>query len=65
MDVELATYARCPHGDNEALLYTVIGGGHTWPGAEIDYPVEEAGLTTHAIRATELILDFFASHRRP
>jgi polyhydroxybutyrate depolymerase len=64
-DVELATYARCPLGDSEALLYTVLNGGHTWPGAAIDYPVEEAGVTTHAISANELILDFFESHPRP
>lgn len=64
-DVELATYARCPRGDNEALLYTVLNGGHTWPGALIEYPVEEAGVTTHAVNATDLILDFFEAHARP
>ncbi len=65
MDIELATYGRCPLGDGEALLYTVIKGGHTWPGAAIDYPVEDAGVTTHAISATEMILDFFEAHQRP
>jgi polyhydroxybutyrate depolymerase len=64
-NVELATYARCPLGDNEVLLYTVLDGGHTWPGAAIDYPVEEAGVTTHAVNATELILDFFEAHPLP
>jgi polyhydroxybutyrate depolymerase len=64
-DVELATYARCPLGDGEALMYTVLNGGHTWPGALIDYPVEEAGVTTHAISATQLILDFFETHPQP
>jgi polyhydroxybutyrate depolymerase len=65
MDVELATYGRCPLGDNEALLYTVLNGGHTWPGAAIDYPVDEAGVTTHAISANDVILDFFDAHRKP
>ena len=64
-EVELATYARCPLGDNEALLYTVLNGGHTWPGAAIDYPVEDAGVTTHAIDATDTIREFFLAHRKP
>ncbi len=64
-EVELATYARCPLGDNEVLLYTVLNGGHTWPGAAIDYPLEDAGVTTHAISATDEIVEFFASHRKP
>jgi polyhydroxybutyrate depolymerase len=65
MDVELATYGRCPFGDGDALLYTVLNGGHTWPGAAIDAPVETAGATTHAISATDLILEFFEAHQRP
>jgi polyhydroxybutyrate depolymerase len=64
-DVELATYGRCPLGDGEALLYTVINGGHTWPGATIDYPVDVAGVTTHEISATDLMIDFFEAHQRP
>jgi polyhydroxybutyrate depolymerase len=64
-DVEISTYARCPLGDSEALLYSVLNGGHTWPGAAVDYPVADAGVTSHAISATELMLDFFEAHPRP
>ncbi len=38
-DVELSTYKRCTDGDGEALLYIVLDGGHTWPGAAVDIPV--------------------------
>ncbi|HEY7439351.1 MAG TPA: hypothetical protein VIC35_08130 [Acidimicrobiia bacterium] len=38
-------------------LYTIRGGGHTWPGA-IDIRI--LGPTTHTIDATALMLDFFA-----
>ncbi|MEX2246028.1 MAG: PHB depolymerase family esterase [Dehalococcoidia bacterium] len=63
-DVELATYGGCASGGEDALLYTVLGGGHAWPGAVFDFPREITGLTTHSISATELILTFFASHAR-
>jgi polyhydroxybutyrate depolymerase len=57
--VELSTFPRCHFGDGEALLYAVIGGGHTWPGAE-DAPF--LGMTTHEIDATELMWEFFEAH---
>ena len=61
-DIELSTYHNCIEGDGEALLYAVIGGGHTWPGAAIDLPVSDVGVTTHAISATSLMWDFFRAH---
>ena len=58
-DVELSTFHNCFAGDSEALLYTVIGGGHTWPGAHLDLPV---GITSKSVDATALMWDFFAAH---
>lgn len=63
-DVELATYPRCLAGDGEALLYTVLGGGHSWPGSTVDLPPHIVGSTTHSIDATAIILDFFAARSR-
>jgi polyhydroxybutyrate depolymerase len=63
-DVEVAAYSGCHRGDTSTVLYTVLGGGHTWPGATFDFPPEVAGRTTHSISANELLLDFFESHRR-
>ena len=58
--------ARHPEADvhrlrrgESATLYTVEGGGHTWPDGIIDLP--QFGNTTRTIDATDLILDFFAS----
>jgi polyhydroxybutyrate depolymerase len=43
----------------EVVLYTVIGGGHSWPGAD---PTRGQGLTTQQVSATDLALAFFARH---
>lgn len=63
-NVELSTYRRCTGGDGDALLYTVLDGGHTWPGAAVDLPADTQGATSHEISANELLLDFFARHAR-
>jgi len=47
---------------SEVILYRVEGGGHTWPsGAR---RVARFGKTARDIDATEVIWEFFASHRR-
>jgi|CXWL01.1.fsa_nt_gi polyhydroxybutyrate depolymerase len=58
-EVELTTFVNCVGGDGEALLYSIIGGGHTWPGA-YELPVETDGATTKQIDATRTMWDFFA-----
>lgn len=59
--VRLTSYPKCTAGTTVAL-YTIVGGGHTWPGS-----IDEAylGTTTHEINATDLILTFFSRHTRP
>jgi polyhydroxybutyrate depolymerase len=51
-------WSGCTEGTS-VVLYSIIGGGHSWPGAD---PKEAIGLTTQEISATSLILSFFA-HR--
>ncbi|RSN06445.1 hypothetical protein DMB42_24410 [Nonomuraea sp. WAC 01424] len=53
--VRLRLWKTCP-GRTTLRLYTVDGGGHTWPG-----PIEVPGLgdTARDLDATELILDTF------
>jgi len=63
-EVELSTFQRCPYGTGDALLYTIIGGGHTWPGATFPLPENVFGKTTAAINATDTIWRFFAAHPR-
>ena len=38
------------------VLYTILGGGHAWPGAD---PTRAVGLTTQQVSATARILSFF------
>lgn len=48
-------WRRCARGTS-VELYTVEGGGHTWPGAD---PKLGAGLTTQQVGATSRVLSFF------
>jgi len=62
-DVTRRAYAHCAdHAD--VVLYTVEGGGHTWPGGE---PLPEwlAGPTSRSIDATRLMWTFFLEHPLP
>ena len=61
-DVQRVVWPDCPP-NGAVQLYRVVGGGHTWPGST---PVraDRLGPTTSSIDATDLILDFFASHPR-
>ncbi|MBH1933477.1 hypothetical protein I5Q34_04100 [Streptomyces sp. AV19] len=60
--VTRSTAGQCT-GDNDTVLYTVKGGGHTWPGATAGLPARVLGATNRDINATQVIWDFFAAHR--
>ena len=52
----------CPDGV-ATQLYTVNGGGHSWPGSAFDVAIPDMlGATTTAIDATTLMWQFFQSH---
>jgi polyhydroxybutyrate depolymerase len=53
-------WAGC-RGGSTVVLYTVRGGGHSWPGAN---PALAVGLTTQQVSATSQILSFFAHAHR-
>jgi len=60
VDVTRRAYTGC--ADNaEVVLYTIQGGGHTWPGGT---PLPEwfVGRTTRNIDATRLMWAFFSDH---
>jgi polyhydroxybutyrate depolymerase len=59
-DVTLRSYRRCDAG-TAVVLYTVRGGGHTWPGAPA-VRTSRLGATTQSIDASALMLRFFAAH---
>jgi len=64
-DVTRRSFTSCA-GDAAVVLYTIKGGGHTWPGGK---PLPEwfAGPTSRSIDATSLMWAFFREHplRRP
>jgi polyhydroxybutyrate depolymerase len=59
--VQRTAYHGCAAG-TAVVLYTIVGGGHTWPGS---LDVRSLGVTTHDVDAADLILAFFAQHSRP
>ena len=60
--VRRTVYGACREG-RSVELYTIEGGGHTWPGGP---PVGgSVGRVTREVDATPLIWAFFAQHPRP
>ncbi len=62
--VRRLAYTNC--ADNaDVILYTVEGGGHTWPGGK-PLPEWVVGHTTREISASRVMWEFYAQHpRRP
>jgi polyhydroxybutyrate depolymerase len=58
------TWSGCDHGST-VELYTVVGGGHTWPGSPVVLPARLVGATSGTISATHLMLGFFRAHPGP
>jgi polyhydroxybutyrate depolymerase len=59
--VRHAAYSGCREG-RSVELYTIEGGGHTWPGGP---PAgRRVGRVSREIDATEMIWEFFAGHAR-
>lgn len=48
----------------DTVFYHVVGGGHTWPNRPVPGAEPVFGRTTMDIDATELMFEFFFSHRR-
>jgi polyhydroxybutyrate depolymerase len=62
-DVTRRAYTNCAD-DAAVVLYTVQGGGHTWPGGT-PLPKWFVGRTTRSIDATSLMWSFFIEHPLP
>lgn len=62
-DVELQNYP-CP-ANASVQLYSIINGGHVWPGSPLPFPEPLVGVNTTSIKATEVIWDFFRTHPLP
>jgi polyhydroxybutyrate depolymerase len=59
-NVRRLAYTNCAE-NADVILYTIEGGGHTWPGGK---PLPEwiVGRTTREISACKVMWDFFAQH---
>lgn len=62
--VKRTAYSRCAR-ETEVVLYTIEGGGHTWPGGVQYLPQRIIGRVSRDINATQVIWEFFARHPRP
>ena len=62
MRVRMTSYAGCREG-RDVDLYTIEGGGHTWPGGPASG--RRWGRVTRDISATFEIWAFFSSHPKP
>jgi polyhydroxybutyrate depolymerase len=62
--VHRESYGPCRDG-SEVVLYSIEGGGHTWPGGVQYLPEMFVGKTSRDIDASSLLLDFFTAHPMP
>jgi polyhydroxybutyrate depolymerase len=60
-DVTRAAYTHCAN-DAGVVLYTIRGGGHTWPGGK-PMPKWIVGHTSSGVDATREMWAFFREHR--
>ncbi|MBN1580516.1 MAG: polyhydroxybutyrate depolymerase, partial [Anaerolineae bacterium] len=61
-DIVHTVYADCDQGA-DVELYTVVGGGHAWPGGKPGWPGGDE--PTQDISANELMWAFFQAHPKP
>lgn len=61
-DTKVLMFDDCPEGAQVAL-YSVKGGGHTWPGGEQYLPEKEVGKTSTALNANETIWSFLVTRK--
>ncbi|MBX7256225.1 MAG: alpha/beta hydrolase fold domain-containing protein [Candidatus Hydrogenedentes bacterium] len=58
------TYSAGP-GGAEVVLISVDGGGHTWPGGDVNFPESLVGKTSFDFEASQVVWDFLKQHAQP
>ncbi len=61
--VQKSAYSQCTD-DAGVVLYTIRGGGHTWPGGNQYLPEFLIGKTSRDLDASEVIWKFFNEHTK-
>jgi polyhydroxybutyrate depolymerase len=65
LKTDVDDYTDCSQG-SEVVLYSIVDGGHFWPGGEAPYlPANRVGKTSDDLDANEVIWKFFAAHAMP
>ena len=59
--ISRTTYASCVNATS-VVLYTVIGGGHAWPGGPQYAPKLIIGRASRQLNASQTIVEFFLEH---
>jgi polyhydroxybutyrate depolymerase len=62
-DVTRLEFTGCAD-DAAVVLYTILGGGHSWPGGK-PMPAWLVGRTSRSIDATREMWAFFREHQLP
>jgi polyhydroxybutyrate depolymerase len=60
-DVARIEYPDCAESA-AVVIYTVTGGGHSWPGGKAQLPDWVVGPTSSSIDASSLMWAFFRQH---
>jgi polyhydroxybutyrate depolymerase len=61
-EIKTFTFNGC-HDNAQVALYSIKGGGNTWPGGAQYMAEKEVGKTSNALNATETIWSFLATKR--
>jgi polyhydroxybutyrate depolymerase len=65
LQTNVDSYSDCTQGA-EVVLYSIVDGGHFWPGGEQPYvPANKIGRSSDDLDANEIIWKFFAAHPIP
>lgn len=63
-EISSVSYTKCAQ-NADVVLYTINGGGHTWPGDQPSPTESVWGYTSQQIDATQLMWQFFEQHPLP
>jgi polyhydroxybutyrate depolymerase len=65
LQTNVDSYSDCTQSA-EVVLYSIVDGGHFWPGGEQPYvPANKIGRSSDDLDANEIIWKFFAAHPMP
>ena len=61
-EIKTFTFSGC-QSDAQVVLYSIKGGGNTWPGGEQYLSEKEVGKTSTDLNANEVIWSFLSTRK--